>query len=500
VLSSAAAGDVVGTAVIKETQAAQSKRYAMADGTFRNPLLVGTGAFSVGSAATIADTGRYLAWPVVCRIRESRVLLAYTDADGHHTSNDGKAVGRIGTEGANGAITWGSQFDIYDDASLFSTVYGISQVSSGRIFAALWRDNFSVSGTGEAGLSYSDDEGATWSAWIDLDTPSGFTQESYGAGPVVELPNGDLVLTVEGSNSGDPIANRSSKLLRSTNGGTTWGSAVTIAAYGARPYYESKLLLLDNDRLLCIHRTSSGTGTHYTNYSDDNGATWSTPAAGPSGYGAPSCVQLSTGTVMFVTRRNSDEKTIAYASTDRGASWGSEIVIDTGGTQMEYGCPLELLDGRVLVVYGDQPTASLTNSDIDQRILTETVTTLGGTSRVGMQFEKEMALSDLTTALTTGTTKGYFRPAFAATGVSARLSLRVTSSSGVPTVDMNKNGASMMSTKLTIDVGELTSLTAATPVVMSSTTWAADDLIEFDIDVAGTGAMGAIITVTGLYA
>lgn len=124
----------------------------------------------------------------------------------------------------------------------------------------------------------------------------------------------------------------------------------------------------------------------------------------------------------------------------------------------------------------------------------------GVVSRVGMAFEKEIALSDLTAALTAGTTKGYWRPAFAATGVSARLSLRVSSSSGLPTVDMNKSGVSMMSTKLSIDVGETTSLTAATPVVMSDTTWAIDDLIEFDIDIAGTGAMGAIVTVTGLYA
>lgn len=140
-------------------------------------------------------------------------------------------------------------------------------------------------------------------------------------------------------------------------------------------------------------------------------------------------------------------------------------------------------------------------SYFDERLGPSGIFTSAGTAtRVGMAFEKEIALSDLTTALTAGTTKGYWRPAFAATGVSARLSLRVSSSSGLPTVDMNKNTVSMMSTKLSIDVGETTSLTAATPVVMSSTTWAIDDLIEFDIDIAGTGAMGAIITVTGQYA
>lgn len=133
-------------------------------------------------------------------------------------------------------------------------------------------------------------------------------------------------------------------------------------------------------------------------------------------------------------------------------------------------------------------------------IYTQFIPLAPAVTRVGLPFEKEFALSDLTTALTTGTTKGYWRPAFAATGVSARTSLRVVSSSGLPTVDMNKNGSTMMSTKLTIDASELTSVTAATPVVMSSTTFAIDDLIEWDIDVAGTGAMGLIVTVTGIYA
>lgn len=133
----------------------------------------------------------------------------------------------------------------------------------------------------------------------------------------------------------------------------------------------------------------------------------------------------------------------------------------------------------------------------NKTVYTQFIPTL---TRIGLPFEKEFALSDLTTAITTGTTKGYWRPAFAATGVSARTSLRVVSSSGLPTVDMNKNASTMMSTKLTIDVSELTSVTAATPVVMSSTTFAIDDLIEWDIDVAGTGAMGLIVTVTGIYA
>jgi hypothetical protein len=37
--------------------------------------------------------------------------------------------------------------------------------------------------------------------------------------------------------------------------------------------------------------------------------------------------------------------------------------------EMEYGAPVELRDGTVLVVYGSQPTSSTTNSDIKGCIL-----------------------------------------------------------------------------------------------------------------------------------
>lgn len=485
-----------GNAVVVETQARQSRRYLMADGTLRDPLVVGTGGFSVGAAATIADTSRYLAWPVACRLRNRSILLGYTDAADHHGGTDGKAVGRIGVEDANGAITWGAQFDIYDDPSKFATVYGVSQVSSGRVFATLWTDSGSGSTDGRAYIAYSDNNGTTWSAPINVHAATGFALGSWGSGPVVELPNGDLVVTVEGYDAAETYLNTDSKLLRSTDGGLTWGSAVLIAGTNGtpRPYFESKLLLLDNDRLLCVHRTTGGTGTSYTNYSDDNGATWSTPVAAFAGYGAPSCVQLSSGTIIVTTRRNSDGKTCAFASLDRGATWGSEIVIDTGGFEMEYACPLELLDGRVLVVYGDQPTSSLTNADIDQRILTEVL---------GQGLEVwEYAISDETTALTTGTAKLTTRARHAMKVLGVRASLSTASSSGNPTFDVNVGGVSIFSTTLTIDASEKTSVTAAVPAVLTGVPLAiADDAeITFDIDTAGTGATGAKIALIGVRA
>ena len=53
------------------------------------------------------------------------------------------------------------------------------------------------------------------------------------------------------------------------------------------------------------------------------------------------------------------------------------------------------------------------------------------------------------------------RMPFAMTLTGVRASVNTASSSGAPAVDINEEGTSVLSTKLTIDAGEKTSLTAA---------------------------------------
>lgn len=118
-------------------------------------------------------------------------------------------------------------------------------------------------------------------------------------------------------------------------------------------------------------------------------------------------------------------------------------------------------------------------------------------SVVGTPFELEIAVSDESTALTTGTAKASFFAQMDATitevftGVSA-----AQSSSGVVTSDLNKNGSTMFSTNPSIDASENTSLTG-TAAVLSTTTWTKGDKMTIDIDAAGTGAKGLKMIVRG---
>jgi uncharacterized protein YuzE len=113
--------------------------------------------------------------------------------------------------------------------------------------------------------------------------------------------------------------------------------------------------------------------------------------------------------------------------------------------------------------------------------------------------EIQLAASDETTALTAGTAKVTFRMPYAMTLTAVRASLTTAQASGsIFTVDINESGTSILSTKLTIDNTEKTSVTAATPAVISDTALADDAEITIDIDQIGNGtATGLKITLIG---
>ena len=107
-----------------------------------------------------------------------------------------------------------------------------------------------------------------------------------------------------------------------------------------------------------------------------------------------------------------------------------------------------------------------------------------------------VAVSDETTALTTGNAKLTFRAPYAMTLTQIpRSSVSQSSSSGLVTVDINETGTSVLgANKLSIDATEKTSTTAATPTTLADTSIADDAEITIDIDAAGTGAKGLKVT------
>ena len=133
--------------------------------------------------------------------------------------------------------------------------------------------------------------------------------------------------------------------------------------------------------------------------------------------------------------------------------------------------------------------------DVAAITLGSTISMSGTALRVKESFC--VAVSDETTALTTGTAKVTFRMPYAFTLTAVRASVNTVSSSGLPTFDINEGGASIFSTTLTIDASEKTSTTAATAAVISDTSLADDAEMTVDQDTAGTGAKGAKVCLIG---
>ena len=110
----------------------------------------------------------------------------------------------------------------------------------------------------------------------------------------------------------------------------------------------------------------------------------------------------------------------------------------------------------------------------------------------------EIAASDQTTALTVADDKVTFRMPYGLklnngiAGVRASLTTAGTTS-GVTTIDIEMNGSSILSTLLTLDYTEKTSVSAATPVVISVADNTLTDNAEMtvNVDVLSGGATEA---------
>ena len=105
----------------------------------------------------------------------------------------------------------------------------------------------------------------------------------------------------------------------------------------------------------------------------------------------------------------------------------------------------------------------------------------------------EVAASDESTAITTGTAKITFRMPFAMTLNAGEAGVRASltgagSTSGTTTVDINEGGSTILSTKCTIDDGDLTSVGASSAVVVSDVNLGDNASITVDVDAVTGGA------------
>ena len=116
----------------------------------------------------------------------------------------------------------------------------------------------------------------------------------------------------------------------------------------------------------------------------------------------------------------------------------------------------------------------------------------------GERFYEVKLNSDV--ALTTGDYQGWFMilPIFNGWVITSVYAMR-KSGTGVPALQLRNvtDGVDVLSTKVTIDSGEVTSGTAATPAVINTSNddVASYDIFAVDVDVAGTATLNCVFYV-----
>lgn len=101
------------------------------------------------------------------------------------------------------------------------------------------------------------------------------------------------------------------------------------------------------------------------------------------------------------------------------------------------------------------------------------------------------------TAIATGCGQMEFQMPYNFTLTDIFATVKTASSSGLPSIQVQQNALDILSTAITIDVGEKTSRTAAAPPVIADNTLDINGVITFDIDAVGTGVTGLVIYLIG---
>jgi len=109
-----------------------------------------------------------------------------------------------------------------------------------------------------------------------------------------------------------------------------------------------------------------------------------------------------------------------------------------------------------------------------------------------------ISLSDETTDLAVGDGKAYFNMPFAMTLTAVKANVNMAPSGATIIVDIEEAGSSILTTKLSIDAGEKTSLTAASAAVIGGAgpALANDAEIKFNIDQVGSTDTGRGLKIT----
>jgi hypothetical protein len=203
-------------------------------------------------------------------------------------------------------------------------------------------------GGGRTFVHLSDDGGESWTETHELDTAP--YSGGYGMRGAVALPDGDILLPLS-----DVPHYRTVFVVRSADGGRSWGRPVEAASVPGKEFEEPSLLRLPSGRLLLMLRENAGRRLHSC-VSDDGGRSWSAPApTGIRGYPAHLLLLPDGRVLCTVGWREPPYGIRAVLSADGGASWDLDGIAvirdDLPSKNLGYPCSMLEPDGSLFTVY-----------------------------------------------------------------------------------------------------------------------------------------------------
>jgi hypothetical protein len=293
--------------------------------------------------------------------RNGRLHLVYRHGTDHFTAADG--IVKM-TYSDDLGVTWSSPTTIASiggrdlrDPSIFCT-------AAGRLIVGF--DDTLHTGPTYSVLKviYSDDGGATWSSPYTV-TTSGMGYECAGTAPIIQAPDGTLLLPAFGENLiTGPFF---SVLFQSTDDGATWGTQTTIASGGGNQYVEPYLRAVGSDVYCFCYDPFAA--TVYRVISSDNGDSWGSPVSVLSANGRTDWYPFTSTSFVMWCRDPGGNEARWTVSTDSGATWDTLRDIDDPGDLYMYGAPVRV--GGV-IVHAYSLEVSSTDADLYCRTYTPT--------------------------------------------------------------------------------------------------------------------------------
>jgi hypothetical protein len=245
----------------------------------------------------------------------------------------------------DGGRTWKEQGRMNMEWPLTGMVSdgGVSflRLKDGRLAALLHRHVKGLLGGGLPAISFSKDDGATWTPARLVGEPEGFWYVMNDR--LIQLRQGRLLVPVAyrpkkpGTFEGDTCLGL---CFFSDDGGETWKQSRTPAQLEDARGMAEPCVAEVGDRVLMLART--GSGYHFASWSDDGGDTWSKPEA-TTLMSACSSLTLKTlpdGRLIVFYNHAAPIKAGAFfprtplcyaVSDDGGKTWGPPVIVDDEG-------------------------------------------------------------------------------------------------------------------------------------------------------------------------